>query len=124
MHEGLDFTAETGTPVYATGDGVVEVAGSEGDGYGNKVVIKNGYGYETLFGHNSKILVRRGQKVKRGQPVALVGSTGKSTGPHCHYEVWKNGVKIDPVNYFFNDLTPEQYDQLLKIAEQSNQAFD
>jgi murein DD-endopeptidase MepM/ murein hydrolase activator NlpD len=124
MHAGLDFSAETGTPVYATGDGVVEIAGSQGDGYGNKVVIKHGYGYETLYAHNSKILVRVGTSVKRGQTIALVGSTGKSTGPHCHYEVWKNGVKIDPVNYFFNDLTPEQYDQMLKIAEQSNQAFD
>lgn len=124
MHSGLDFTAETGTPVYATGDGVVEIASSQGDGYGNKVVIKHGYGYETLYAHNSKILVRVGASVKRGQTIALVGSTGKSTGPHCHYEVWKNGVKIDPVNYFFNDLTPEQYDQMLKIAEQSNQAFD
>ncbi len=124
MHTGLDFTAETGTPVYATGDGIVEVAGSQGDGYGNKVVINHGYGYETLYGHNSKVLVHAGEKVKRGQTIALVGSTGKSTGPHCHYEVWKNGTKIDPVNYFFNDLTPEQYDQMLKIAEQSNQAFD
>ncbi|HQV77313.1 MAG TPA: M23 family metallopeptidase [Chitinophagales bacterium] len=124
MHAGLDFTAETGTPVYATGDGVVEIAGSQGDGYGNKVVINHGYGYETLYGHNSKILVHAGEKVKRGQTIALVGSTGKSTGPHCHYEVWKNGVKIDPVNYFFNDLSPEQYNQLVKIAEQSNQAFD
>ena len=124
MHAGLDFTAETGTPVYATGDGVVEIAGSQGDGYGNKVVINHGYGYETLYGNNSKILVHAGGKVKRGQTIALVGSTGKSTGPHCHYEVWKNGVKIDPVNYFFNDLSPEQYNQLVKIAEQSNQAFD
>ncbi|HNI33675.1 MAG TPA: M23 family metallopeptidase, partial [Chitinophagales bacterium] len=124
MHAGLDFSAETGTPVYATGDGVVEIAGSQGDGYGNKVVIKHGYGYETLYAHNSKILVRAGTKVKRGQTIALVGSTGKSTGPHCHYEVMKNGIKIDPVNYFFNDLTPEQYTQMLKIAEQSNQAFD
>ncbi len=124
MHAGLDFSAETGTPVYATGDGIVEIAGSQGDGYGNKVVINHGYGYETLYGHNSRVLVHAGEKVKRGQTIALVGSTGKSTGPHCHYEVWKNGIKIDPVNYFFNDLTPQQYDQLLKIAEQSNQAFD
>jgi murein DD-endopeptidase MepM/ murein hydrolase activator NlpD len=124
LHAGLDFTAETGTPVYATGNGVVEIAGSESDGYGNKVVINNGYGYHTLFGHNSRILVKRGQRVKRGQTIALVGNTGKSTGPHCHYEVWKNGKKIDPVNYFFNDLSPEQYDQILRIAEQSNQAFD
>ncbi len=124
LHTGLDFTAETGTPVYSTGDGTVEVAGSQGDGYGNKVLIKHGYGYETLYGHNSKVLVRAGEKVKRGQTIALVGNTGKSTGPHCHYEVWKNGNKINPINYFFNDLTPEQYDQMLKIAEQSNQAFD
>lgn len=124
MHTGLDFTAEIGTPVYATGDGIIEVAGSQGDGYGNKVLINHGFGYETLYGHNSKILVRAGQRVKRGQTIALVGSTGKSTGPHCHYEVWKNGTKIDPVNYFFNDITPEQYDQILKIVEQGNQSFD
>ncbi|HPA36357.1 MAG TPA: M23 family metallopeptidase [Chitinophagales bacterium] len=124
MHAGLDFTAETGTPVYATGNGIVEIAGYQGDGYGNKVVINHGYGYETLYGHNSKLLVRAGEKVKRGQTIALVGNTGKSTGPHLHYEVWKNGQKIDPVNFFFNDLTAEQYDQILKIAEQSNQAFD
>ncbi len=124
FHAGLDFTAETGTPVHATGDGVVEIAGSMGDGYGNKVVINHGYGYHTLYGHNSKILVSVGQKVKRGELIALVGSTGKSTGPHCHYEVWKNANKIDPVNFFFNDISPEQYDQLLKLAEQSNQSFD
>ena len=124
FHAGLDFTAETGTPVHATGDGVVEIAGSMGDGYGNKVVINHGYGYHTLYGHNSKILVSVGQKVKRGETIALVGSTGKSTGPHCHYEVWKNASKIDPVNFFFNDISPEQYDQLLKLAEQSNQSFD
>jgi murein DD-endopeptidase MepM/ murein hydrolase activator NlpD len=124
FHAGLDFTAETGTPVYATGDGVVEIAGPMGDGYGNKVVINHGYGYHTLYGHNSKVLVHVGEKVKRGQTIALVGSTGKSTGPHCHYEVWKNSSKIDPVNYFFNDLSPEQYEQMLKIAEQGNQSFD
>jgi len=124
FHAGLDFTAESGTPVYATGDGVVEIAGSQGDGYGNKVVINNGYGYHTLFGHNSKVLVRVGEKVKRGQTIALVGSTGKSTGPHCHYEVWKNGNKIDPVNYFFNDISPEQYELVLKLSEQGNQSFD
>ena len=124
FHAGLDFSAETGTPVYATGDGVVEIAGSQGDGYGNKVVINNGYGYHTLFGHNSKVLVSAGEKVKRGQTIALVGSTGKSTGPHCHYEVWKNGNKIDPVNYFFNDISPEQYELVLKLSEQGNQSFD
>lgn len=124
FHAGLDFTAPTGTPVYATGDGVVEEAGAFGDGYGNKVIINHGYGYRTLYGHNSKVLVKVGQHVKRGETIALVGSTGKSTGPHCHYEVWKNGVKINPINFFFNDLTPAQYDEILKIAETSNQSFD
>ncbi len=124
MHTGLDFTAEIGTPVHATGDGIVEIAGPQNDGYGNKVVINHGWGYETLYGHNSKVLVHAGEKIKRGQIIALVGSTGKSTGPHCHYEVWKNGTKIDPVNYFFNDISPQQYDELLKISEQANQSFD
>ena len=124
MHKGLDFTAPQGTPIYATGDGKVEMAGFDESGYGNHVVINNGYGYETLFGHMVRVKVRAGEKVKRGQTIALVGSTGKSTGPHCHYEVWKNGNKINPINYFFNDLTPEQYDEMLKIAEQGNQAFD
>jgi murein DD-endopeptidase MepM/ murein hydrolase activator NlpD len=124
LHAGLDFAAPTGTPVYATGDGVVEIAGSEGDGYGNKVVINHGYGYHTLYGHNSKIKVRAGQHVKRGETIALVGSTGKSTGAHLHYEVWKNGQKINPINFFFNDLTPAQYDEILNIAETSNQSFD
>lgn len=124
FHAGLDFSAPTGTPVYTTGDGVVEKAGSEGDGYGYKVIIKHGYGYSTLYGHNSKVLVKVGQVVKRGETIALVGSTGKSTGPHCHYEVWKNGQKINPINFFFNDLSPTQYDEILKIAETSNQSFD
>lgn len=124
LHTGLDFTAHTGTPVHATGDGTIEIAGSESDGYGNKVLINHGWGYKTLYAHNSKIMVRQGQLVKRGQIIALVGNTGKSTGPHCHYEVWKNGNKIDPVNYFFNDISPEQYDDLLKYSEQANQSFD
>ncbi len=124
MHAGLDFTAPIGTEIYATGNGVVEYSGSEADGYGNKVIINHGYGYQTLYAHCSRILVRKGQKVKRGQKIALVGSTGKSTGPHLHYEVIRKGVKIDPVNFFFNDLTPEEYNQVVILAEQGNQAFD
>jgi murein DD-endopeptidase MepM/ murein hydrolase activator NlpD len=124
MHEGLDFTAPTGTPIYATGDGVVKETGTSGDGYGIKVVINHGYGYETLYAHCSKVLVRKGKKVKRGDMIAYVGNTGKSTAPHLHYEVIKNGRRIDPINFFFNDLTPEEYEQVLKIAAQSNQSFD
>lgn len=116
MHKGLDFTAPQGTPIYATGDGKVELAGYDQGGFGNHVVINNGYGYKTLFGHMSKIKVKRGQNVKRGEVIGYVGSTGKSTGPHCHYEVFVNGSEVNPVYFFYNDLTPEQFDRILKIA--------
>jgi murein DD-endopeptidase MepM/ murein hydrolase activator NlpD len=124
LHAGLDFAAPLGTPIYATANGTVAVAGNTGNGYGNHVVINHGYGYETLYGHMSRIKVRAGQVVKRGEVIGWVGSTGKSTGPHCHYEVHKNGQKIDPVYFFYNDLSPEQYDLLLKKAASSNQSFD
>ena len=124
FHAGLDFAAPQGTPIYATADGTVTTAGNTGNGYGNHVVINHGYGYETLFGHMVRVKVRAGQKVKRGEVIGWVGSTGKSTGPHCHYEVHKNGQKIDPVYFFYNDLTPEQFDLLLKKAAASNQSFD
>jgi murein DD-endopeptidase MepM/ murein hydrolase activator NlpD len=124
FHAGLDFAAPQGTPIYATANGTVETAGNTGNGYGNHVVINNGYGYETLFGHMYKIKVHAGQKVKRGEVIGWVGSTGKSTGPHCHYEVHRNGDPVDPVYYFYNDITPEQYDRLLKLAGSSNQSFD
>ena len=116
MHKGLDFTAPQGTPIYATGNGTVVVAGFTGDGYGNHVIINHGYGYETLYGHMVKVKVKAGQKVKRGEVIGWVGSTGKSTGPHCHYEVHINGQEVDPVYFFYNDLTPEQFDRILKIA--------
>lgn len=116
MHKGLDFTAPQGTPIYATGDGTIEVAGQTGDGFGDHVVINHGYGYETLYGHMYKVKVRVGQKIKRGEVIGWVGSTGKSTGPHCHYEVHINGQEVDPVYFFYNDLTPEQFDRILKIA--------
>ena len=124
FHPGLDFAAPQGTPIYATANGTVNIAGNTGDGYGNHVVINHGYGYETLFGHMVRVKARRGQKVKRGEVIGWVGSTGKSTGPHCHYEVHKNGQKIDPVYFFYNDLTPDQYDLLLKQAASSNQSLD
>lgn len=124
MHAGLDFAAPTGTPIYATADGTVTTAGNSGNGYGNHVIIKHGYGYETLYGHMVKVKAKPGQSVKRGEIIGWVGSTGKSTGPHCHYEVHKNGNKIDPVYFFYNDLSPEQFDRLLKQAAASNQSFD
>ncbi len=116
MHKGLDFTAPQGTPVYATGNGTVVESGFAEDGYGNRVVINHGYGYQTLYGHMVRIKVRRRQQVKRGEVIGWVGNTGKSTGPHCHYEVSVNGQEADPVYFFYNDLTPEQFDRLLKIA--------
>jgi murein DD-endopeptidase MepM/ murein hydrolase activator NlpD len=124
FHAGLDFAAPMGTPIYATANGTVETAGNTGNGYGNHVVIHNGYGYSTLFGHMFKVKVKPGEKVKRGEIIGWVGNTGKSTGPHCHYEVHRNGEPVDPVYYFYNDITPEQYDRLLKLASSSNQSFD
>lgn len=125
MHNGLDFTAPQGTPIYATGNGVVKTAGFSDGGYGNHVVINHGYGYQTLYGHMVKIKVRQGQKVKRGEVIGWVGSTGKSTGPHCHYEVIINGNEVNPVYFFYNDLNAEQYDILLKLAATgSAKSFD
>lgn len=116
LHKGLDFTAPQGTPIYATGDGKVTTAGYDQGGYGNHVIINNGYGYQTLFGHMVRIKAKVGQYVKRGEVIGWVGSTGKSTGPHCHYEVHINGREVDPIYFFYNDLTPEQFDRILKIA--------
>ncbi|MBC7536453.1 MAG: M23 family metallopeptidase [Ferruginibacter sp.] len=125
MHKGLDFTAPQGTPIYATGNGVISESGFTEGGYGNHVEINHGYGYETIYGHMVRIKVRRGQKVKRGEVIGWVGSTGKSTGPHCHYEVHINGNAVDPVYFFYNDLNAEQYDRLLKIAATgSAKSFD
>lgn len=125
MHAGLDFAAPTGTPIFSTGDGVViKNPYRRGSGYGKYVVIDHGYGYHTLYAHMSKINVRPGQKIKRGEIIGEVGNTGTSTGPHLHYEVHKNGKKIDPINFFFSDLSPEEYDEIIKLASQENQSFD
>ena len=124
FHAGLDFTAPQGTPIYATADGTITTAGNTGDGYGIHVIIRHGYGYETLYGHMVKVKARGGQAIKRGEVIGWVGSTGKSTGPHCHYEVRKNGNALDPIYYFYNDLSPEQFDRILKKAAASNQSLD
>jgi murein DD-endopeptidase MepM/ murein hydrolase activator NlpD len=124
MHYGLDFTAPQGTPIYATGNGVIATAGP-GSGTGNHVIINHGYGYETEYMHMVRIKVRNGQRVKRGEIIGWVGSTGASTGPHCHYEVHVNGTPVDPVYFFYSDLNAEQYDRLLKIAATgSAKSFD
>ncbi|MFY7839071.1 MAG: M23 family metallopeptidase [Lacibacter sp.] len=124
FHAGLDFAAPQGTPIYATADGTVTLAGNSGNGFGNHVVINHGYGYETLYGHMVRVKARNGQKIRRGEVVGWVGSTGKSTGPHLHYEVHKNGRDLDPIYFFYNDLTPEQFDRMLKMAATGNQSFD
>lgn len=124
QHAGLDFSAPQGTPIYATADGVVEIASNLGNGYGNHVVINHGFSYKTLYGHMVKIKAVSGKPVKRGEVIGYVGSTGKSTGPHLHYEVIKGNTKIDPIYFFYNDLTPQQYERILKIAASKNQSFD
>jgi murein DD-endopeptidase MepM/ murein hydrolase activator NlpD len=124
FHAGLDFTANIGTEIHATGDGVVVTADAVMQGYGNHVVINHGFGYQTLYGHMSKMAVRPGQKVKRGEIIGYVGNTGRSTGPHVHYEVIKNGEKVNPINFFFNDLSPAEYQQLINLSTQPSQSFD
>ncbi len=124
MHKGIDFSAPKGTEVYATGDGVVKLVKRMRWGYGTHIEIDHGYGYTTLYGHLSATKVRPGEKVKRGQLIGLVGSTGKSTAPHLHYEVAKNGRQVNPIGYFYNDLTAQQYEEILKLSSNPNQSFD
>ncbi len=123
FHAGMDFSAVIGTPIYATGDGVVKKVISSG-GYGKHIVIDHGFGYETLYGHMSEFNVKRRQKVKRGEVIGYVGNTGLSSGPHLHYEVHKNKKVVNPVNFYYNDLTSEEYDILLKMSQQENQSMD
>ena len=122
-HNGLDFTAPSGVPIYATADGVVDKAEFNG-GFGNHVVISHGYGFETLYGHMVKIKAHAGQTVKRGEVIGYLGSTGLSSGPHCHYEVHRNGVPVDPIYYFYQDITPAHFDRILKLAAAANQSLD
>ena len=123
MHKGMDFTAKTGTPIYATGDGVVVKAG-RGTGFGNVVYIDHGFGYQTRYAHMSKFNTKKGRKVKRGDIIGFVGNTGLSSGPHLHYEVHKNGKAVNPVNFYHGDLTPQEYAIMLEKASAENQSFD
>ena len=124
MHAGMDFSAKTGTEIYATGNGTINKVRRSKKGYGNYVEINHGYGYKTLYAHMSKFIVKQGQKVKRGELIGYVGNTGTSVAPHLHYEVIKNGKKIDPVNFYYNDLSTEEYSKMLEISSQNNQSFD
>jgi murein DD-endopeptidase MepM/ murein hydrolase activator NlpD len=124
MHTGMDFTAPVGTEIRATGNGVVAKVEFNGRGYGNNVVIRHGFGYETLYGHMSRMAVRPGQKVNRGDVIGYVGNSGTSTGPHLHYEVHRGGNPVNPINFYYNDLTPEEYEQLVDISSKAGQSFD
>ena len=123
MHKGLDFAASTGTPIYATGDGSVKVS-EFNSGYGNMVVLKHGNGYESLYAHMSRSKVRNGQKVKRGDVIGYVGSTGLSTGAHLHYEIHKNGEAVDPVMYFYNDVDPDDFIKIYQNSKKMSLSLD
>ena len=124
MHEGMDFTAKTGTPIYATGDGIVARADNTASGYGNHIVIRHGFGYETLYAHLSKYKARAGQRVKRGDVIGYVGSTGRSEGPHLHYEVHKDGKVVNPLNFYYGNISAVEYVVIAKLANQENQSLD
>jgi murein DD-endopeptidase MepM/ murein hydrolase activator NlpD len=124
FHYGMDFTAPTGTEVYATGNGKIELVDWSRRGYGNQIVINHGYGYKTMYAHLSDFNVKAGQEVKRGDVIGFVGNTGLSTAPHLHYEIWLNGKKVNPINYYFNDLSPEEFDRMIELSMRSGQTFD
>lgn len=123
FHAGMDFSAPIGTEIYATGNGTIRKSGWQ-QGYGNTVEVNHGFGYLTRYGHMQKVNVRVGQKVKRGDVIGFVGSTGKSTGPHLHYEVHYKGQVMNPQNYYFLDLSPEEYDQMVQLSNNAGQMFD
>jgi len=124
FHSGMDFPCKTGTKIRATGDAVVENVENGFWGYGNIVLLNHGFGYKTMYAHLSGFNVKIGQKVNRGDVIGFAGSTGKSTAPHLHYEVIKNGEKINPVNFYFNDLSPAQYEEMIKASQESGTSFD
>jgi len=124
FHAGMDFSAKSGTPIYATGDGVVDRADNTASGYGNHIVIRHGFGYETLYGHLSKYNVRSGQRVKRGDIIGYVGSTGRSEAPHLHYEVHKNGEVVNPLNFYYGNISAAEYVAIARLANQENQSLD
>ena len=124
FHRGMDFTAPRGTPVYATGNGVVKRADRRSSGYGRHVRINHGFGYTSLYAHLYKYVVKRGQKVKRGDLIGFVGSTGRSQAPHLHYEIIKDGKRVNPLNFYYGNLSSEEFAELLKVAGQENQSLD
>lgn len=124
FHNGMDFTAPRGTPIYATGDGKIERADNRATGYGNHIRVDHGYGYTSLYAHLYKFNVRVGQRVKRGDIIGFVGSTGRSEAPHLHYEIFKDGEHINPINFYYGNLTPEEFDLVLKKAQEENQSLD
>jgi murein DD-endopeptidase MepM/ murein hydrolase activator NlpD len=124
MHYGMDFTAPKGTPIYATGDGVITRADNNSSGYGKHIRIDHGYGYLSLYAHLSQYNVKKGKKVKRGDLIGFVGSTGRSEAPHLHYEVWKDKDRINPLNFYYGSLSPEEFENMLKYANQENQSLD
>ncbi|MDG1191160.1 MAG: M23 family metallopeptidase [Flavobacteriaceae bacterium] len=124
MHFGMDFSAKRGTPVYATGNGVVKRADSRSSGFGKHIRIDHGFGYISLYAHLSEYNVRRGQKVKRGDIIGYVGNTGRSAGPHLHYEIIKDNKKINPLNFYYGNLSPEEFEALLTQSKQENQSLD
>jgi murein DD-endopeptidase MepM/ murein hydrolase activator NlpD len=123
-HTGMDFSANRGTPIYATGDGVVKRADNRSTGYGNHIRIDHGFGYVSLYAHLSKYNVKRGQKIERGDIIGFVGNTGRSVAPHLHYEILKDGVKINPLNFYLDDLSPAEFDAIVNQASQENQSLD
>ena len=124
FHYGMDFTAPRGTPVYATGDGVVKMVRKSRRGYGNQILIDHGYGYVTQYAHLNAFNVRKGQKVKRGDVIGFVGSTGLSTAPHLHYGILYNGKYVNPINYYFNDLSADEYEKMVILSQNAGQSFD
>ena len=124
FHYGMDFTARTGTPIYATGDGVVYKADASLSGYGNHIEVNHGFGYKTLYAHLSKYNCRPGQRVKRGDIIGYVGSTGRSQAPHLHYEVFKNGERVNPLNFYYGSISAKEYIEISKLANQENQSLD
>ena len=124
FHAGMDFTADRGTPIYATGSGTVIQADAASSGYGKHIRIDHRYGYVTLYAHMSKMNVKVGQKVKRGDVIGYVGNSGLSAGPHCHYEVRKNGNPVNPVNFYYNDLTAEEYAKMIELSNAPMQSLD
>lgn len=124
FHGGMDFSAPTGTPIYATGDGVVFRADQRSAGYGKHVRINHGFGYKTLYAHMSKINVRQGQRVKRGDLIGFVGNTGRSSGPHLHYEVFKDDKRINPINFYYGNLTPKEFEAMQRAAQREGQSLD